>query len=207
MEGHQPTNTVTPMGKVQGEISFSHHVMQEKFYKLTLEVPRLSGQVDVLPVTLAEHLIEGMALSDGAQLWIKGQLRSYNRLVDGASRLVLTVFALDAELIADDGMPLNGGPNEIFLDGFLCKPPVYRTTPFQREIADLLVAVNRAYGKSDYIPCIAWGRNARKAGQMKVGDHVVLQGRLQSRDYRKTLPEGEVTRTAYEVSIVRLDLL
>ena len=198
MEGHQPTNTVTLMGKVQGEISFSHHVMQEKFYKLTLEVPRLSGQVDVLPVTLAEHLIEGMALADGAQLWIKGQLRSYNNKSGQGSRLVITTFARTL---------CRGGEedcNEIRLSGVLCKPPVLRCTPLGREICDLMLAVNRSYGRADYIPCIAWGGLAEETSLLGVGDPLSFEGRVQSRLYHKMTTRGQEDRTAYEVAVMCL---
>ena len=161
---------------------------------------RLSGQADVLPVTISERLIEGHNLKPGATLCALGQFRSYNKLEGGRSRLMLTVFV--RELLPE--APARN-PNSIVLSGYICKPPVYRTTPFNREIADILIAVNRAYNKSDYIPCIAWGRNARFVRGLNVGDRIALSGRIQSREYQKRLSENEVkTMTAYEVSVSKL---
>ncbi len=161
---------------------------------------RLSGQADVLPVTISERLIQGNDFKIGSTICALGQFRSYNKLEGGRSRLMLTVFV--REIV--ENAP-SGNPNSIVLSGYICKPPVYRTTPFNREIADLLVAVNRAYNKSDYIPCIAWGRNARFVQNLKVGDRVALSGRIQSREYQKRLSETEaVTMTAYEVSVSKL---
>ena len=161
---------------------------------------RLSGQADVLPVTVSERLIADGDLKPGKTLCAFGQFRSYNKIENGKSRLMLTVFVRElAEL------PPAKNPNSIVLSGYICKPPVYRTTPFNREIADLLVAVNRAYNKSDYIPCIAWGRNARFVKNLQVGDKIALSGRIQSREYQKKLSDYEVkTMTAYEVSISKL---
>jgi len=181
---------------------YGHEVFGEKFYYATLSVPRLSGAEDLLPVTLSERLMEGHCLEIGAPLSIEGQLRSYNKVIDGAGRLLITGFAqrlLDPE--SDEN------PNQVQLTGALCKLPSYRTTPFGREIADLMLAVNRAYGKSDYIPCITWGRTARFASHLKVGDKVTLLGRFQSRDYQKQLADGSViSKTAYEVSVGRLTM-
>jgi len=181
---------------------YGHEVFGEKFYYATLSVPRLSGAEDLLPVTLSERLMEGHCLEIGAPLSIEGQLRSYNKVVEGAGRLLITGFAqrlLDPE--SDEN------PNQVQLTGALCKLPSYRTTPFGREIADLMLAVNRAYGKSDYIPCITWGRTARFASHLKVGDKVTLLGRFQSRAYQKQLADGTVIgKTAYEVSVGRLSM-
>ena len=188
------------MGEIVSEAEFSHEVYGEGFYELYVKVMRLSGQADVLPVTVSERLIEGHDLKVGSTICALGQFRSYNKLEGGRSRLMLTVFV--RELIGNDGAQ---NPNSIVLSGYICKPPVYRTTPFNREIADLLVAVNRAYNKSDYIPCIAWGRNARFVQTLKVGDRIALSGRIQSREYTKRLSETEaVTMTAYEVSVSKL---
>ena len=179
---------------------YGHEVFGEKFYYATLSVPRLSGAEDLLPITISERLMEGVDLSIGTPLRFEGQLRSYNKVVEGAGRLLITGFVqrlLDPET--------DENPNQVQLTGALCKPPSYRTTPFGREIADLMLAVNRAYGKSDYIPCITWGRTARFASHLKVGDKVTLLGRFQSRAYQKQLADGTVlNKTAYEVSVGRL---
>ena len=189
-------------GTLTGAPEYGHEVFGERFFHATLSVPRLSGAEDLLPITLSERLMEGMHLDEGSPLAIEGQLRSYNKVIEGAGRLLITGFA--QHLTATDS---EENPNQVQLTGALCKPPSYRTTPFGREIADLMLAVNRAYGKSDYIPCIAWGRNAQYAARFGVGEKICLTGRLQSREYQKRLSEEEVvTRTAYEVSISKLEL-
>lgn len=194
------TNRVTLSGSVKGELIYSHSVYSEAFYTCFLQVPRLSGAMDVLPVTISERLLASCAAADGASVTVSGQLRSYNKFFQGASRLILTVFAQE---IATGGEPAN----TIALTGYLCKPPTYRVTPFSREITDILLAVNRSYNKSDYIPAIAWGRNARFSGALCVGDCLSITGRVQSREYRKQFPDGaEEIRTAYEVSIATLEL-
>ena len=153
-----------------------------------------------MPITVSERLIQGCALERGSAICALGQFRSYNKLENGKSRLMLTVFV--REILTE--IP-GKNPNSILLSGYICKPPVYRTTPFNREIADILVAVNRAYNKSDYIPCIAWGRNARFVKNLSVGDKVAISGRIQSREYQKRLSETDVkTMTAYEVSVSKL---
>ena len=188
----EKNNRVYFMGEIVSEATFSHEVYGEGFYEFFVKVMRLSGQADVLPVTISERLIQGNDLKMGSTICALGQFRSYNKLEGNRSRLMLTVFVRE---IMDVAPAKN--PNSIVLSGYICKPPVYRTTPFNREIADLLVAVNRAYNKSDYIPCIAWGRN--------VGDRVALSGRIQSREYQKRLSETDVvTMTAYEVSVSKL---
>lgn len=187
-------------GKVTEEAKFSHEVFGEGFYEIKLEVPRLSAQTDILPVTISERLLACHDASVGSTLSVIGQFRSYNKLEEERSRLMLTVFARDV-LDADE----EPNPNVIELEGYICKPPLYRTTPFKREICDILLAVNRAYNKSDYIPCIAWGRNARYVNGLSVGDRIAVQGRIQSREYQKTKETGEqITKTAYEVSISRV---
>lgn len=179
---------------------FSHEVLGEKFYDVTLSVRRLSDRHDEIPVTVSDRLMQDMPLVPGDTVGVSGQLRSYNKQTEGRSKLVLRIFAREL----DDGE--SDTPNRIELEGFICKPPVYRTTPFKREICDMLLAVNRAYNKSDYIPAIAWGRNARYAGEFAVGDKVAVTGRIQSRVYQKTLPDGSVEdRVAYEVSVSRLE--
>lgn len=196
----EKNNRVYFMGEIVSEAAFSHEVYGEGFYEFFVKVMRLSGQADVLPVTISERLIQGNDLKMGSTICALGQFRSYNKLEGNRSRLMLTVFVRE---IMDVAPAKN--PNSIVLSGYICKPPVYRTTPFNREIADLLVAVNRAYNKSDYIPCIAWGRNARFVQNLKVGDRVALSGRIQSREYQKRLSETDVvTMTAYEVSVSKL---
>jgi primosomal replication protein N len=193
----ETTNSVSVSGRLSG-LTLSHKIYGEAFYTFLLECVRLSDKTDMLPITVSEQLLEQHPLCDGALVGVKGQLRSYNKLVDGRARLYLTIFARELTDGAD-------AANEIELKGFLCKPPVFRVTPFGREITDLLIAVNRAYNKSDYIPCIVWGRNARYASGFEVGDKIMVNGRVQSREYEKKLDSGEVTvRTAYEVSIARL---
>lgn len=196
----EKNNKVYLRGSIVSEAVFSHEVYGEGFYELFVRVPRLSGQADILPVTISERIIRSNDLKEGSILCAEGQFRSYNKLENGRSRLMLTVFVRD---IVEDVPGRN--PNSILLGGYLCKPPVYRTTPFNREISDLLVAVNRAYNKSDYIPCIAWGRNARFVQDLAVGSRIMLSGRIQSREYQKRLSEDEVvTMTAYEVSVSKL---
>ncbi len=200
------TNTVTLVGKVTTEKEFTHEMYGEGFYRFSLEVPRLSDSIDILPVTISERLLVNLAIKPGDYVVIKGQLRSYNRYIENSNKLVLTIFARDIYLPQEIELEeLLKKPNEIYLDGYICKPPIYRTTPFGREITDLLIAVNRPYNKSDYIPTIAWGRNARFCEKLLVGDHIRLWGRIQSREYQKKLSNGEVeSRIAYEVSISKL---
>lgn len=177
-------NSVNVTGKIISGLEFSHELYGEQFFNFTLKVPRLSDVTDILPVTISNRLFEGMNLETGIRVRIEGQLRSYNRQsVDGKNKLILTIFARDIIIIDEEEFVKN--PNEIFLDGFICKHPVYRITPFGREIADMLIAVNRSYNKSDYIPVIAWGRNARFCEKLSVGDHIRLWGRVQSREYQK----------------------
>lgn len=189
-------------GRVISEPVFSHEILGEEFYDVTLAVQRLSGQEDEIPVTVSDRLMKPAAPRVGDCFGVSGQVRSYNKIVDGKSKLILRVFARET----DSGDAEN--PNVVELEGFVCKPPVYRTTPFKREICDLLIAVNRAYGKSDYIPAIAWGRNARYAGEFSVGDRISATGRIQSRLYQKVLPDGSSEqRVAYEVSLAQIEKL
>ena len=189
-------------GVIRQSPTYGHEVFGEKFYYATLSVPRLSGAEDLLPITMSERLMEGISLDEGAPLTLEGQLRSYNKVIDGVGRLLITGFA---QRIPPENHDEN--PNQVQLTGALCKPPSYRTTPFGREIADLMLAVNRAYGKSDYIPCITWGRTARFAFHLRVGDKVELLGRFQSRAYQKQLDDGSVlNKMAYEVSVGRLTM-
>jgi len=201
------TNFIEVGGCVLSDLVFSHEIYGEGFYRFDVEVERLSGTADALPVTVSERIIDKAAMKPGQLVLIRGQIRSYNNYVeaDRKNKLVLTVFARDIELL---DAPMDPSPNDVFLNGYLCKPPIYRTTPFGREIADLLVAVNRSYNKSDYIPCIAWGRNARYAGRLTVGDNIRLWGRMQSRQYQKRKDDGEVLeKTAYEVSTAKIEVV
>ena len=197
-------NQVSIMGKVASEFVFSHEVFGEGFYMLELWVKRLSDSSDPIPVMISERLIDVTQDYRGEYIQVEGQFRSYNRHEEKKNRLVLSVFAREVRFV--DGEDEKIKSNQIFLDGFICKPTVYRRTPLGREIADILIAVNRPYGKSDYIPCICWGRNARFASNFEVGSRVQIWGRIQSREYIKRL-EGEQTekRIAYEVSISKLE--
>ena len=193
-------NVATLCGVVQTKPVYSHQMYGEGFYESMLCVPRLSEQTDVIPFTISERLLEGV--EEGALVTFSGQLRSYNKLVDGKSKLLLTLFVRE---ILDNDETRN--PNTIDITGYVCKEPIYRMTPFKREICDVLLAVNRAYNKSDYLPCIAWGRNARFVKDIPIGSKVNVNGRIQSRIYQKVDETGETTdRIAYEVSINRVEL-
>jgi len=197
----KPINTLSLTGTIAEMPSFSHDVFGEAFYQLVLAVPRLSGVHDMLPVTASERLLDLVSPEPDLPLHLEGQVRSYNKIIDGAGRLLITAFAQRLTPPSEED-----NPNITLLSGALCKPPAYRTTPFGREIADMMLAVNRAFGKSDYIPCIAWGRNARFAAKLSVGSHIIVEGRLQSRPYQKQMPDGAVLeKVAYEVSVSRLD--
>ncbi|MBQ2701879.1 MAG: single-stranded DNA-binding protein [Clostridia bacterium] len=196
----EKNNKVYVQGEIVSDAVYSHEVYGEGFYEFYVRVLRLSGQADILPVTISERLIQDGMLGRGKTLCAVGQFRSYNKIENGKSRLMLTVFV--RELLEE--LP-DKNPNSILLSGYICKPPVYRTTPFNREIADVLIAVNRAYNKSDYIPCIAWGRNARFVKNLGVGDKIAVSGRIQSREYQKKFSETDIrTMTAYEVSMSKL---
>ncbi len=208
-------NYLTLVGKVTGEKRFSHEIYGERFYVFNLEIPRLSGNSDIIPITVSERLIKEETLQEGHQLLVKGQFRSYNSYENNKNRLILTVFAKDIieveekeedeenEMVKKDTIT-----NEVVLVGYICKKPIYRQTPFGREISDILLAVNRAYNKSDYIPCIAWGRNARFCQDIEVGAQVKIVGRVQSRQYEKKHEDGTVeTRVAYEVSVGSLEVI
>lgn len=208
-------NYLTLVGKVTGEKRFSHEIYGERFYIFDLSIPRLSGNADVIPVTVSERLVTDSMLEEGKKLMIKGQFRSYNSYENEKNKLILTVFAKDIvevqepeeneenEIVSKDTIT-----NEVVLIGFVCKKPIYRQTPFGREIADLLLAVNRAYNKSDYIPTIAWGRNARFCQNLEVGTQVKIVGRVQSRQYEKKFEDGtSEIRVAYEVSVGSLEIV
>ena len=201
-------NHIGIAGRVHSDFEFSHEVYGEGFYRFEVEIYRLSDASDILPVTISERIIDMSTVQVGNWVYIAGQIRSYNNYVeeDRRNKLVLTVFARDIEILEGEDPALDINPNDVFLNGFVCKTPVYRTTPFGREIADILLAVNRSYNKSDYIPCIAWGRNARFAGKLSVGSNIRIWGRMQSRPYQKRFESGEVLdKTAYEVSISKVE--
>ncbi|NLD51102.1 MAG: single-stranded DNA-binding protein [Clostridiaceae bacterium] len=200
-------NMVTISGKIASEAEFSHEVYGEGFFSFLLEVPRLSDSYDRICVTVSERLISKESLEIGKFIEVEGQFRSYNNYNNyGGSKLILTVFSREINFLEDEKKIKN--PNQIYLNGFVCKKPVYRTTPFGREITDILLAVNRPYNKSDYIPCISWGRNARYSSGLNVGDNVKIWGRIQSRDYQKKLQTGEVVeKIAYEVSVSKMEVL
>lgn len=197
-------NKVTISGTVASEPEFSHEVYEEMFYTFMLDTPRLSGAKDTVKITISEKFLVGDGIKIGDNVKINGQFRSYNNFSSVGNRLILTVFVKDIEnLEAAEPAEIS---NSIYLDGYICKQPVYRTTPFGREIADILLAVNRSYNKSDYIPCIAWGRNAKYAETLNIGDNVIIKGRIQSREYQKKLSETEFEqKTAYEISISKLE--
>ena len=207
------SNYLTLVGKVTGEKKFSHEIYGERFFIFKLSIPRLSGNADIIPITVSERLITDEMLQEGKKLLVKGQFRSYNSYENERNKLILTVFAKDVveveeneednEIVKKDSIS-----NEVVLIGFICKKPIYRQTPFGREIADILLAVNRAYNKSDYIPCIAWGRNARFSLNLEIGTKVKVVGRVQSREYEKKHEDGTVeTKIAYEVSIGSLEIV
>ena len=219
-------NYLTLVGKVTSEKQFSHEIYGERFYSFDLLIPRLSGTSDVIPVTASERLFTDEMMVMGTKLLIKGQFRSYNSYENEKNKLILTVFAKDIEKLDDveenqeAESEENEGTeqkefarkdtitNEVVLVGYICKKPIYRQTPFGREIADILLAVNRAYNKSDYIPSIAWGRNARFCQNIEVGTEVKIVGRVQSRNYEKKLEDGSVIKkVAYEVSIGSLEVV
>ncbi len=209
-------NHLVLVGKVTSEKTYSHEIYGEKFYIFDLEVPRLSSAVDIIPITVSERLLTNLNLEIGKKLSIEGQFRSYNSYQNERNKLILTVFAKDIVEVNEEPTESeeeqeerkNEITNEVTLSGYVCKKPIYRQTPFDREIADLLLAVNRAYNKSDYIPCIAWGRNARFCQNMEVGTEVKIVGRVQSRKYEKKFEDGtSETRVAYEVSISSMEIV
>ena len=197
-------NRVTVIGTIVSDFTFSHAVFGEGFYLVDLSVSRLSEQADVIPLMVSERLMDVTRDYRGCTIEADGQFRSYNRHEGKKNRLVLSVFVREVQFLEE--FTDYTKTNQIFLDGYICKEPIYRKTPLGREIADLLVAVNRPYGKSDYIPCIAWGRNARFASGFSVGTRIQIWGRVQSREYTKKLSETECEkRTAYEVSVSKLE--
>lgn len=201
-------NYLVLVGNIVSDKTFSHEVYGESFYLFNLEIPRLSGNADIIPITISERLIANFDLTIGRKIIVEGQFRSYNSYENERNRLVLTVFAKDVIEYKEEEQEDKRVSNEVVLKGYICKKPIYRKTPFGREIADILLAVNRAYSKSDYIPCIAWGRNARFCENMEIGTEVKIVGRVQSRIYEKKHEDGTAEqRVAYEVSIGSLEVL
>ncbi len=197
-------NKVSVIGEVVSGYTFSHEVFGEGFYRMDLKVSRLSDRADVIPLMISERIFDVSGDHMGRTVEASGQFRSYNRRGDIRNRLVLSVFVREIHFTEESADRTR--TNRIFLDGFICKAPVYRKTPLGREIADILLAVNRSYGRSDYIPCIAWGRNARYAAGFEVGARVCVRGRIQSREYTKKLNDSQSEkRVAYEVSVSKLE--
>ena len=202
----EDTNLVNLRGELDDNLEFSHEIFGEKFYNTKIKINRLSDSYDVLPITVSERLLQDIDFENNKFVSVVGQLRSYNKNINNKNRLVLTVFAREIKQL--DEIEENKDPNSIFLDGYICKSPVYRKTPLGREITDLLVAINRPYNKSDYIPSIVWGRNAKFSKTLKVGDRIQMWGRVQSREYEKKLENGEsIKKVAYEVSISKIKKL
>lgn len=203
-------NVASLFGEVVSEFAYNHEVFGEKFYKFYLKIDRFSEASDIIPVTISERMIDVAKDYKGKLIEVHGQFRSYNRHGEGKSRLILSVFAGELNFVElDEGdMPESSKANSVYLDGYICKEPVYRKTPYGREIADVMIAVNRPYSKTDYIPCIVWGRNAKYISYFDIGTHIRLEGRIQSREYFKKLENGETeTRIAYEVSVRRIDVV
>lgn len=212
---YSDNNHLLLVGKITSDKKFSHEIYGESFYVFDLEVSRLSGNSDIIPITISERLITTEELAIGKKVLIEGQFRSYNSYENEKNRLVLTVFAKDIKFESSEESNVEENEtekekvsNEVILTGYICKKPIYRQTPFGREISDILLAVNRAYNKSDYIPAIAWGRNARFCQNIEVGTKVRITGRVQSRIYEKKFEDGTTqTRVAYEVSIGSLEII
>lgn len=197
-------NQIILSGEIVSNFEFSHEVFGEGFYTAMLASERTSGQKDIVPILVSDRLVDTGEEWAGRFVRVSGQFRSYNKHEDENNRLALSVFTTKFEEFEELSFSDNYR-NHISLDGYICKPPIYRETPLGREITDILLAVNRNYGKSDYIPCICWGRNARFAGKIAVGEHVSIWGRIQSREYQKRVSDDEYeTRTAYEVSVSKL---
>lgn len=199
-------NKVSITGEIVSDFRYSHQVYGEGFYMVDVAVSRLSELTDIVPLMVSERLVDVTENCIGKLVEATGQFRSYNRHEETRNRLVLSIFVREWQFVEDN--PEVGKTNQIFLDGFICKEPIYRKTPLGREIADLLIAVNRPYGKSDYIPCIAWGRNARYASSFEVGGRIQIWGRVQSREYVKKISEEEIEKhIAYEVSVSKLEYI
>lgn len=187
-------NRILLRGSLAALPEFSHENHQRRFFRFLLEVPRLSGTVDTLPVIVEESILNGMDLSGGEMLTVTGQVRSHNLRGEGKRHLLIFVFA--QSIVCEDGEPIN----EVWVEGPLCREPTYRRTPLGREICDVMLAVPRVFQRADYLPCILWGRTAQELCQCHTRDRIRINGRLQSRIYTKVTPEGSQERTAYEIS-------
>ncbi len=206
MSDNIATNNCVITGEVCSELALSHKSYGEGFYTLYIKVKRLSGYCDIIPVTLSERLMVDIEFKASTKLQVTGQLRTYNKVEDNKNRLIISVFAREIQEIEDDKLIKN--PNKIYLEGYVCKKPIYRLTPLGREICDIMLAVNRAYNKSDYIPCIAWGRNAKYSQALDIGAHIKIWGRIQSREYKKKFEYDIVeTKTAFEVSVLKMECI
>lgn len=194
-------NTITLRGTLLGLPEFSHENHGKRFYRFSLEVSRLSGAVDTLPVIAEEALVNGLDPTAGSMLWVSGQIRSYNQRTEGVRHLIIYVFALD--MAVQDGEPIN----DVILEGPLCREPIFRKTPLGREICDAMLAVPRGFRRADYLPCILWGRTAQEVSACHTRDQIRVYGRLQSRVYTKLTEEGAVERTAYEISALSAEIL
>ncbi len=204
MENYNDNNIVELGGKIISDMEFSHEIYEEKFYRFYVETRRMSDYVDNLPIIISERLIDINNTKIGDIVHITGQFRSYNQPIDGKSKLVLSIFAKEIETVEDESILTL---NDATFIGYICKKPIYRKTPLGREIADVLLAVNRTYRKSDYIPCILWGRNAKFCEKVEIGTMIKLNGRIQSRKYEKKLEDGTIiSKVAYEVSISKLSV-
>ena len=206
---YSENNHLILKGEIVSQKNYSHEIYGEKFYIVNLEVKRLSSTSDIIPITISERLIMNFDLEVGKKVEVEGQFRSYNNYENERNRLILTVFAKEIRVLEENEEESEDSniTNEVILVGYICKKPIYRQTPFGREIADILLAVNRAYNKSDYIPCIAWGRNARFCQNLEVGTEVKIIGRVQSRMYEKKYEDGRIeNRVAYEVSIASMEV-
>lgn len=205
MDNYTENNRAEVIGIVSDEPKISHEIYGEKFFVFTLRIPRLSGISDNVKIMVSDRLLTDVPIKLGDIVEVEGQFRSYNDYENGDNRLLLTVFAKDIRRAETEN---EKNPNSLYLNGFICKTPVYRTTPFGREITDMLLAVNRSYNKSDYIPVIAWGRNARYCKNINVGDNIKIWGRIQSRIYQKHISDEEIIeKTAYEVSVSRMEMV
>ena len=194
-------NQITIRGSLHTLPHFSHENHGKRFYRFFLEVPRLSGAVDILPVVASEQVLSRMDLSGGEMLTVVGQIRSHNSRTDGVRHLLIFVFA--QSILCEDGEPIN----DVLLQGPLCKDPTYRRTPLGREICDVMLAVGRGFKRADYLPCILWGRIAQEISQCRTRDIIQISGRLQSRVYTKVTEDGPQERTAYEISALTAELI
>lgn len=195
------TNSIQIRGSLTDLPRFSHENHGKKFYRFTLEVPRLSGAVDLLPVIAEAQVMEGIDPCAGSMLTVTGQIRSHNQRTDGVRHLLIFVFATN--IVVEDGEPIN----DVIVEGPLCREPTFRRTPLGRDICDVMLAVPRMFHRADYLPCILWGRTAQEVAACHTRDCIRIVGRLQSRIYTKLTPEGAHERTAYEISALQADIL